>query len=51
MFGVTFNPSFYPLYMALLYATLSDMSVAPSSVAVGQTGLALLIRTLLPAAL
>lgn len=48
MFGVTFNPSFYPLYMALLYTTLSDMSVAPSSAAVGQTGLALLLQTLLP---
>lgn len=48
MFGVTFNPSFYPLHMAVLYIILSDMSVTPSSAAVGQTGLALLLQILLP---
>lgn len=48
MFGVTFNPSFYPLYMALFYTTLSDMAEAPSIAAVGQTELVLLLQTLFP---
>lgn len=48
MFGVTFNPSIYPLYMVLLYNTLSDMLVAPSCAAVGQTGLPVLLQTLFP---